>query len=60
MGNSSTKPEQLANKSPLGYLLRYPTRHIIKDPRVTSIHLGAMEARSIPQATEFWTRLMVI
>jgi hypothetical protein len=53
------EPEALEIKDLRGNLLRYPTRHIIKDPRVTSIHFGAMEAKSIPQATEFWTRLMV-
>lgn len=33
--------------------IRYPTKHIIKDPRLTSIQRGASEARSMPAATEF-------
>jgi hypothetical protein len=37
-------------------LITYPTTHMIKLPLLTSIHLGAIDARSMPAATEFWTR----
>lgn len=41
-------------------LMRYPTKHIMRLPRLTSIQRGAREARSIPAATEFWTRLTYV
>ena len=39
-------------------LMTKPMRHMMRLPRVTSIHLGASAARSIPQETEFCTRLV--